>query len=167
MLTSTSLFLFFTSSLFSSFPVYGEGDIVKVKDKNDTKPSFHRLMPLFNFFKVELRDMEKKELSLVGKDNVVEKVIVKKDKSLFGKDFKVVFSFVRSSSVCLPWGINTNPAQNAHFFAFLAVMPIYKFFVTRVNQDHSHSVIQSSIQGNSTNCSGVLQTTFRKMKIYC
>ena len=43
--------------------------------------------------------MEKKELSLVGKDNVVEKVIVKKDKSLFGKDFKVVFSFVRSSSV--------------------------------------------------------------------
>ena len=99
MLTSTSLFLFFTSSLFSSFPVYGEGDIVKVKDKNDTKPSFHRLMPFFNFFKVELRDMEKKELSLVGKDNVVEKVIVKKDKSLFGKDFKVVFSFVRSSFV--------------------------------------------------------------------
>ena len=46
-----------------------------------------------------MRDMEKKELSLVGKDNVVEKVIVKKDKSLFGKDFKVVFSFVRSSSV--------------------------------------------------------------------
>ena len=95
---STSLFLVFTSSLFSSFPVYGQGDIVKVKDKNDTKPIFHRLMIFFNFFKVELRDMEKKELSLVGKDNVVEKVIVKKDKSLFGKDFKVVFSFVRSSS---------------------------------------------------------------------
>ena len=89
MLTSTSLFLFFTSSLFSSFPVYGEGDIIKVKDKNDTKPSFHRLMPLFNFSKVELRDMEKKELSLVGKDNVAEKVIAKKSKSRFSKDFKV------------------------------------------------------------------------------
>ena len=55
------------------------------------------------------------------------------------------FSLVRSSSVCLPWGINTDPAQNAHFFAFLVVLPIYIIPVTRVNQDHSHSVIQSSI----------------------
>ena len=76
--STTYLTIFLASCFFTSVPVSGEGDLLKIVWK-PIKHSDYTLGPAYT-----------KEFDLVGKDNAVEKVRVMEKPGLFSKDFKVV-----------------------------------------------------------------------------